>query len=165
MVGNSNVTRLKTYTVTTYQTCHPSFSRASKVLFSFSEFRILQSVNLCCCIRKVNISCWLGAKKSVWKHRLLNRDQLKSPQLKLGIRPMIWLVFVLDQRWLWKSQAFHHCKESGKSTAYSTACPLCNVSKIRRNLVVGEISECFSGLERWVYSWKDCSLSAKYNLC
>lgn len=114
----------------------PSVSKMSP---PFSGFRILQSITLCC----YNAVNWeLKSQSESTDYSIVANYQ--SPQLKLEIRSMIWLVLVLDQRWLWKYQDFHHCKELGKLTAYGIVRPLCNVSQPRRNSVVGENSKSIS---------------------
>lgn len=145
----------------TWSSIHPL---ANKVLFSFSTFRVVQSVRLCCCTM-VFPSGWELKRQSESSDDLIvltqgphsaDGDQVHATagvyaQPKITTKT---LGFSLWQRIRGAERALH------------------SVSFVRlieghgQNSAVGEISKGhFSGLERWIYSRKDCSLSAQYKLC
>lgn len=116
---------------------------ASKVLFSFHDFRIGQSINLCCCITNVNISYCLGAKKNESMDCLIMADyRVLSWSWRSGPRYDWCLCLTKDDHE--NLSIFIAAKNQGSWLQYCTVCPLCSVSNIRQNLVVGEISKSIS---------------------
>lgn len=121
-----------------WQYIRPSiYLLASKVLFSFSEFRILQSVNISCSLRKVNFPAGWELKS-------------RSESTSCSTTILSWRSAPRNDRRLCLTQDHYEnlrifsAADSGQPAVRPVRrapCPLRNVAKSRRNSVVGETSK------------------------